>query len=90
MAAPVFAAVDSERIAPVGRGHGGAQPVGSAGHQDQVDMVGHEAPGPDRRAGLQAVTAQEPEVGAIVVEREEDRLAAAAALGDMMRNARDD
>jgi hypothetical protein len=55
-----------------------------------MDVVGHEAPGPDGDLGGAAVLAQEVAVEAIVGVAEEGALAAVAALRDVMRHSRRD
>jgi hypothetical protein len=57
------AGVDDASIAPVGRGEGAAQAIGVGRHEDQVHVIGHQAPGPDRDGS--AILGQE-----IAIERE--------------------
>lgn len=55
-----------------------------------MDVVGHEAPGPDADTGVAHMLRQKGEVGAIIVVAEEDGLPSVTALRDMMRHGRDD
>jgi hypothetical protein len=52
-----------------------------------MDVVGHQAPGPDRDPRGLGVLGQERPVEPIVVLAEERRLPAVAPVGDMMRQA---
>ena len=71
----------------------GAQAPGLARHQDQVDMVRHQAISPDRDPGRARMFAQEIELDAGVRVLEEDLLAPVAPQGnlnphDVLRQAR--
>jgi hypothetical protein len=69
----------------VDRGERAAQPVGVRRHQDQMDVVGHQAPRPDCDIGGAAVLGQEVTVERVVGVGKENAGAAVATLGDMMR-----
>lgn len=86
MAAPVFAEIDVAGIAPVRLRQRGAQTVCRAWHQDQVDMVVHQAPGQARNTATHAAIAQQVAIFAAIIVREKHRQPAVAALGDMMRH----
>lgn len=57
------------------------------GHADQVDVIRHEAVGPQRQSGALGVALQEILVQGIVLRATEDLLAAIAALSDVVRKA---
>ena len=50
IAAPALAQVDRTGIAPMGLAQAVGEPLGGVRHEDQMDVVGHQAPGPDRDA----------------------------------------
>ena len=81
--------VDISGIAPVRIGEGPAQPVVMTGHNDDMNMVGHQAIAPDLRSRLPRRLAQQIFVKRIVVIIEECWQATIASLGYMMRKARD-
>ena len=55
-----------------------------------MDVVGHQAPCPDGNPTGTAMLAQQLDIKPVVVVTEEHRLAPIAALGDVMRDVRDD
>ena len=55
-----------------------------------MDVIGHEAPGPDLDVGGAAGAAQEIAIERIVIGPEERLLPAVAALGDMVRDTGND
>src|SRR4051812_3812073 len=90
MSAPAVAAVDLDRVARVRRRQRGPQAVLMGGDQDEVDVVRHQAPGPDPGSAPGAEMAEQGQVASVVAVREEDALAAIAALGDVMGQSRQD
>src|SRR5258708_28906826 len=66
-----------------------AQPVAIGRHQDEMHMVGHQAPGPDLDIGPAALRGEKITVERIICVAEESARAAVAALGDMVRSAGD-
>jgi len=80
--------VDGSGVAAVRLGKGRPQPILIRSRHDQVDMVGHQTISPNlgvrasRRRGDQAA------VKAVILRPEEHRLAAIAALSDVMRQTR--
>lgn len=90
MSAPAPAAVDLDGIAGVRRRQGRPQAVFMRRHQDEVDVVGHEAPRPDGRAALPAEVTEQVEVEKMVVVAEEDAPAAVAALSGVVGQSRQD
>lgn len=88
VAAPALAEVDAPGVAAVRLAEGAPQAVGLLGHQDQMDVVGHQAVGPGRDPGLGAGDCEEVEVSPVVVVLEEGLEAPVAPLGNVMRDAR--
>jgi hypothetical protein len=72
-------------ITPMHRRQRPAQPVRIGGHQDEVHVVGHQAPRPDRDIGRLAMRAQEIAIERIVGVAEEGARTTIAALGDVVR-----
>jgi len=58
------------------------------GYEDQVDMVGHEAPGPDLHTMAGGERGQQVEVGLTIRVGTEDRQRAYPALEDVVREPR--
>lgn len=84
-----LARVNPPGIGAVHLGQCGAQRVAVLGHQDQVDMVGHQHPAPHRDAMRGAVRSEQVAIGGVVGGREERPLPGVAALGDVVRDAGD-
>ncbi len=55
------------------------------GHENQMHVVGHQTPGPDRRARRPAGLSEPVATMLVVTLLEERPLATVAALGDMVR-----
>ncbi len=62
-----------------------AQAVRLAGHQDKMDVIGHQAVRPGLGAGLAAPLAPQAQIGLVIAPHEEDLHAADAPLGDVVR-----
>ena len=84
MARPSEASVDYPSVAPVHFGKGSPQPVRVRRRHDPVDVIGHQAIGPDCCAGRPRCRDDQPPVEAIVVGLEKHGLAPIAALSDMV------
>ena len=69
---------------PVGFADSAAQVVRTHRLQDQMDVVWHQAIGPDRDSCLQGLLGKQVEIDFVVAIFKEDGLAAVAALGDMV------
>ena len=87
VAAPVFTKVDAAGVAAVGLADGPRQGVFAGGDGDQVDVVRHQAPGPDLDPALVAPFGHQGEIGPVVVVAEEGLLATITPLGDVMGDA---
>ena len=72
------------------RGERPAQAVGVRRHQNEVHVVGHQAPRPHFDIGGATMLGKEIAVERIVAVGEEGACSAIAALGDMMRQAGND
>lgn len=90
MAGPTVPGVDKAGIAPVRIGKGPAQPVFVGWHDDDVDMVRHQAITPDFRPGPLCGLRQKVAVKRVVGILEKRLLPTIAPLGDMIRKARND
>jgi hypothetical protein len=75
--------VDEARIAPVCLAERERQSVLGRRHQNEVNMVGHEAIGPHRDAGLGGAFGKQVAIQRIVAVLEEDLLPPIATLRDM-------
>lgn len=90
MASPAVPRVDPPGIAAVGVGKGRPEPVGIGGNDDQVNVVGHQAIGPDlSRRGLCGL-GQQLAIGEKIILLEKGRAATIAALRDMIGQSGDD
>jgi hypothetical protein len=76
-------------VAAVHAGQRPVQPVGVGRHQDEMNVVGHQAPRPHRNVGLPAMLRQKIAVECVILVTEKGARAAVAAFGDMVRNAGD-
>ena len=90
IAAPALAPVDDEAVATMGVGDGRGHRLAGRWHQDQMDVVGHQAPSPDGYLPGTAMLTQQLDIKSVVVVTEEHRLAPIATLGDVVRHVRDD
>lgn len=90
VAAPALTKIDHARVPPMRLAQHGAQTVGGVGQQDQMDVIVHQTPRETARAARCRSSEEQLEIGAAIVVGEEDRQPTVAALGDVMRNARND
>jgi len=88
-AGPALALVHLPAVAALRRRQRGSNAVLARRHEDQVNVVRHQAPGPDCGAGLAAPVAKQGEIAGVIGVREEGRLPAAAALRHVMRDVRE-
>ncbi len=77
-------------IAAMHRRKRAAQPVGIGRHQDEMHVVGHQAPGPYFNTCRAAALGQQIAVERIIVGAEECARSAIATLGDMVGKTGDD
>jgi hypothetical protein len=68
---------------------GGAQTILIPWEEDQVDVIVHQAPAEAGNAGFAAGLREKLQIERAILIREKDRKPAIAALGDMMRNMRE-
>ena len=66
MAGAPLAGVDMPGIAPVHPGERPPQPIGVARHENQMDMVGHQHPGPHRDLDGAAGSRQEDAIERVI------------------------
>ena len=90
IAGPAMRCVHGARIAPVRLGKGRAQPVRIGRHEDQVDVVRHQAPRQAPHVIRDARGRHEVAIGGIILVAEEHGLAPIAALRDVVGYVRDD
>ena len=89
MARPPEPSVDRLSVAPVRFGKGRPQPLRVRRRARwQVDVIGHQAIGPDWGAGASRCRGDQAPIEAIVVGLEKHRLAPITALGDIVRQVR--
>ena len=77
--------LDDAGIAAMDTRQRAAQSVGIGRHQDEMDVVRHQAPAPDVHTGRPAMLAEQVAVQRIVGVVEKRARAAIAALGHVMR-----
>lgn len=90
MAPPLLAKVNSPCVLPMRLRYRFTQSIRVGGAQEQMDMVGHEAIGPDACLRLPASFGKVVEICEIVFIAEKGLLPPVSSLGDMMRNRGDD
>ena len=90
MAGAFAACLHRSRIGAMDARQCAAQTVRIGRHQDEMNMVWHQAPGPDLDAGRGAVGGQQVAIKRIIAVAEEGPRAAIAALGDVVRITGDD
>jgi hypothetical protein len=82
--------VDERRIAPMRLAQRPSEPLGRPWRQNQMDVIGHQAIAPNSDPLAPACLAQQIAIERIIVLTEEHGPAPIAALGDVMRQVRDD
>src|SRR5581483_6314831 len=90
MTGPALPCVDEAGIAPMRVGEGAAQPVLIRQHDDQMDVIRHQAVAPDLRLGLFRRRGEQVAIERVVAVLEEGRPPAIAALGHMIGHAGND
>ena len=89
MAGAVVVVVEVLGIVEVGAADGFGEGVLLVWSGDEVDVVGHEAPGQDVEAVFVGLFSEHGKVGAVVFVGVEDLLAIVTALGDVMGHTGD-
>ena len=87
---PVLHAIDPLRVLHVKGLQCSMQAIGRTWHDDQMDVIRHQAVGENLDSVPGREGAQQGQVRVPVVVAEEDRATAVAPLGDVMRYAWDD
>ena len=87
MAGHAHACIDIARIVTMDVAEGPAQSILVARDRDDVDVIGHQAIGPDRHLRSRGCFGEQVEIERIVPIFEEHPLAPVAPLGDVVRNA---
>lgn len=87
---PVVSERPSAAKAPVQIAEGAPQPILALRRRDDMDVVGHQAIGPDLDRRLGRRFAEQVAIEAVIRIAEERRLPPIAALGDMVRNVGND
>lgn len=85
-AAPALALIDLPGVAAMRWAERGGETVGTARDEEKVDVVRHQAPGPDRGPGPRAAVPQKGDIAGVIGVGVEGRLAPRAALGDVVRD----
>jgi hypothetical protein len=86
IAAPALTLIDLPGIAAVGRRQSAPKPVRAGRDEDRMDVVRHDAPGPERRPAPSAPVTKQAEIEPEIGVDEERPLLAIAALGHVVRN----
>jgi hypothetical protein len=90
MSGPSRAGIDEARILPVRLADRTREPVGRTRRKHEMDVVGHQAIGPHLDRRLAATLGEQVAIERVIRGLEEDLLAPVAALGYVVRKARDD
>jgi len=85
MPGAALARMDSARVSAMDARQDPAQPVFVLGAQDQMNVVGHQRPSPDRDLGFARRAAEEVAIGGVIRIRIERPPPPVAALGDVVR-----
>jgi hypothetical protein len=78
------------RISSMRFGEGRAQAIRRRWRHDEVDVVGHQAIGPDLRLGPSRRAGDQVKISQLVIVAKEHRLPPVATLGHVVRQARND
>lgn len=86
--APLLAEVDASRVASMGLANGPAQSILRGRNGDEVDVIGHEAVGPDLNPAFAAPLGHQLQIGDVVLLAEKRLLPTVPPLRDVMRITR--
>lgn len=81
----VIAPVEMQRIATMRRSDSGRERLGRLRNRHQVNVIGHEAPGPEFNTNLFAVFSEKRQVERSILVGMENRQGSNASLNDVMR-----
>src|SRR5271156_2172286 len=90
MTRPSATRIDEVGVSAVRFPQGTAHAVCFLGHQNQVDMIGHEAVGPYLYTGLARLFGKHIAINLVISILEENCLPTISALRHMVRKTRDD
>jgi len=90
MAPPATAGIDEIRPPAMGRAEGEGQAVLAGAAEDQVNMVGHQAIGPDLDRGLAHLLGEQVAIDLLVAVFEEDRFRTVTLRRDVVGKTWDD
>ena len=90
MPGTLLARMDRTGIGAMHPRQGAPESIPVLRHEDQMDVIGHEAPSPDFDIAGAARAGEEIAIERIIIGTEERLLPAVAALGDMVRDVRND
>lgn len=90
VAGAVALGVDHLGVAAVGAAEEDGEGVFVFGDGDEMDVVGHLAPGEEADLGVGEIFAEQAEVGGVIGVTEEDALAVGAALDDVIGDSGED
>ena len=82
--------MDAAGIGAMHRSQDAPEPVSVARDEDEMNVVGHEHPGPYRDTRRPGVLRQKITVAGVIFGTKKDLRATVSALRHMMRNARQD
>lgn len=85
MPCPLLTRVDIAGIAPMGWRQGPPKAIRIGRHENEMRMIGHQAPSPHLDAGSPAMDRKAVAVKGIVLDTKEGALPPIAPLGDMIR-----
>lgn len=87
MTPPTFPEIDHPAVAPVCFAYSAAQCIIALRHGDQMDVVWHQAVGPDFNRTFPAPFGQKGNVRPVIIITEEGLHPSVAPLGNMVRDA---
>jgi len=79
--------IDEAGVAAVHVGERAPEPVGVGGHEDDMNVVGHQAVAPDLCTGLRRRLGEKIAVQPVITLFEKGLLAPVAALGHVIRQS---
>jgi hypothetical protein len=89
MPPPLFTEIDAPGVPPMCLANGTSKPLRVGGHGNEVNMVRHQAPGPDGDVIGTAPLRHQIDIGEVIVVAKKGLLTAIPPLGDVVWEARD-